>query len=238
MRIVIILLVLPVFISCRFGWGERVNGNGHFTTEERQVSDFNSIDVSGDIVVHVRQDAASAVKLETDENLQPYIEVFTSGDKLVVRTKKGYNLSSSKEMIVYVTAPSFTSLEVSGACDIVGEGMITGGNELHVSVSGSGSIDMHVELPRIITRVSGDGSISLKGQVTEFDASISGSGDIKCFDLVTDRTELNLSGAATAEVNANKELDVRVSGSADVEYKGNANVTKNISGGGMVTKVG
>jgi hypothetical protein len=239
MRNLFVLLVLSVsLVSCRFGWGERVNGNGHFTTEVREVSPFNSIDVSGNVVVHISQDENSEVKLETDENLQPYIEVFTSGDKLFIRTKEGFNLKSTKEMVAYVSAPFFSSLEASGACDIVGEGTITGGDELTVSVSGSGSIDMQVDLPKVSTHVSGDGTINLKGQATEFDASINGSGDIKCFDLMTDKTELDLSGAASAEVSANKELDVKVSGAADVQYKGNAILTKNISGAGSVKKVG
>ena len=234
----VLFLILVVVSSCRFGWGERVNGNGRFTTEEREVSDFNSIDVSGSVVVHVRQDKTAAVKLETDENLQEYIEVFTSGDKLVIRTKEGFNLKSSKEMVAYVTAPSFTSFEISGACDIIGEGTITSTDELDISVSGAGNIELTVDLPRINTHVSGDGSIKLQGHASEFDASLSGAGDIKCFELETDKTALDLTGAASAEVNASKELDVKVSGAADVRYKGNASVTKNISGAGSVKKVG
>src|SRR5690349_428701 len=124
MRNFMVFLVLSCLISCHFGWGEKVSGNGHIKTEDRQVSDFNSVDVRGDIAVHIKQDAMTGVRLETDENLMQYIEVFMSGSKLVIRTKEGYNLDATKDIIAYVNAPAWKSIEVSGTCDIIGEGLI------------------------------------------------------------------------------------------------------------------
>ena len=62
---------------------------------------------------------------------------------------------------------------------------------------------------------------------------------MKCFDLVTDHARLDLSGAADAQVTANKTLGVEVSGSGQVQYKGNATLSPepSISGSGGVKKV-
>jgi hypothetical protein len=237
MRLLLFFLITFSFVSCRFGWGERVAGNGRIKTEERQVSGFNGLEISGDIAVHVKQDAAAAVRLETDENLMPYVEVFTSGSRLVIRTKEGYNLDPSNDIIVYVSAPSINSVEVSGSSDVVGEGTFSGNNELTLTTSGSGSIFLEVEMEKVSTHVSGSGSIDLKGHANSFKGSASGSGGLKCFDLSTDNAELHLSGSGSAEVNVSRELDVHVSGSGDVKYKGNPNVNKSISGSGSVTKV-
>jgi hypothetical protein len=239
MRVLSIVLLSFLLSSCHFlGMGERVTGNGKIATQQKETGGFSSVEVSGSVTVRVKQDAANSVKIETDENLMPYIEVYTSGDKLVVRTKKGYNLDPSKDIIAYVSAPVFKDIDISGACDIIGDGLISGSNELNMHVSGSGAIIMQVNLPKITTEISGSGSVNLKGQATNFDASISGSGDIKCFDLVTDNTSLDLSGSSNAEVNANKKLDIEVSGSGDVQYKGAANVNQKISGSGSVKKIG
>jgi hypothetical protein len=97
---------------------------------------------------------------------------------------------------------------------------------------------MEVALPKVYAEISGSGSINLKGQATDFSAHVSGSGDVKCFDLVTDVTELNLSGSSDAEVTANKQLNIDASGSSSISYKGNASVSQNISGSGSVKKVG
>jgi hypothetical protein len=237
MRNLLVFLALSFLVSCRFGWGEKVSGNGHIKTEERQVSDFNSVDVSGDIAVHVKQDMATGVRLETDENLMQYIEVFISDSKLVIRTKEGYNLDASKDIIAYVSAPVFKNIEVSGTCDVVGDGLIGGNTNLDIHVSGSGSVDMEVDMAKVTTHMSGSGNIKLRGEADDFDASVSGSGDINCFDLHTENTELNLSGSSSAEVNASKKLDVDVSGSADVKYKGSPAVNQSVSGSGSVKKV-
>src|SRR5437763_2278792 len=140
-------LALPLAIllsSCHFFMGQRVSGDGHISTRQKEVGSFNSVAVSGSVKVHVRQDASNSVKLETDENLMDYIEVFTEGNKLVIRTKQGYNLDPTKDIIAYVASPTYRDIDVSGACDIVGDGPITGNDELHMSVSGDGDITMQV----------------------------------------------------------------------------------------------
>ena len=153
-------------------------------------------------------------------------------------TQEGYNLQPSRDIVVYVSAPAFKDIDVSGACDIIGDNVISGTEELSMHVSGSGDIIMQVALAKVHADISGAGSIQLKGQATDFTAEVSGSGDVKCFDLVTDNTQLDLSGSSEVEVTANKQLNVEASGSSSVHYKGAANVSQRISGAGSVKKVG
>ena len=239
MRIVS-LLIAPAFLlaSCNFMGGQRVSGNGHITTRDRQVGSFSRVDVSGDVAVHIRQDGGNSVRIETDENLMEYVDVYTNGNTVVIRTKQGYNLNPSKQLIAYVSAPSFEEIGVSGACDIIGETPVTGSSPLSMHVSGDGDIKMEVDVPSVSTDISGSGSVTLKGKAGTFNADVSGSGDIKCFDLTTDNSKLDLSGDSDAEVTVNKQLDVTVSGSGDVRYRGAANVSQRVSGSGSVKKEG
>jgi hypothetical protein len=224
--------------SCQFLGGQRIYGDGHITTQDRNIGSFNSVDVGGNFKVHVRQDATSSVKIEADQNLMQYIDVYVEGNTLRIEPKHGYNLDASKDIVAYVSAPAFKSIEASGACDIISENTISGNEELSVSVSGSGDITMDVNVPKLNTDISGNGTASIKGQAADFSATVSGSGDVKCMDLVTDNTKLDLSGSSDAEVTANKKLDVEISGSAHVKYKGNASVNQDVSGSGKVEKVG
>ena len=217
--------------------GERVTGNGQVTSQQRSSGNFNSVEASGSVTVRIRQASTYSVRLETDENLMQYIEVFTSGNKLVIRSREGYNLHPSRDVIAYISAPSFREIDVSGASDIIGEGLITGSESLSMSVSGSGNIDLELQVPSVSTSVSGSGTVILKGSASNFDASINGSGEVRCFDLQTDNSKLSISGSGDAEVHANKQLDVHVSGSGSVQYKGAANVKQDISGSGSVEKV-
>jgi hypothetical protein len=86
--------------------------------------------------------------------------------------------------------------------------------------------------------ISGSGDAQLKGVVQDFEGSVSGSGSIRAFGLTTDHTRLEISGAADAEITANRTLDVKVSGSGEVQYKGDARVNQRVSGSGSVKRVG
>jgi hypothetical protein len=233
----LLLSVVLLVTSCRLLGGERISGNGKITTVQRTIGGFSNVRVSGNIQVHLRNDAATSVKMETDENLMEYLDIFTEGTDLIIRTRKGFNLDPSKDIIAYVAAPDFNEVSVSGSCDIVSDGIITSQKSLDMNVSGSGDIIMQVDVAKISTHISGSGSVQLKGKARDFSASVSGSGDIRCFDLATENTELNLSGSSEAQVNASSQLDIHVSGSGSVEYKGSASVTQKISGSGSVKKV-
>lgn len=218
--------------------GERVSGNGHITTQQRNIGTFDGVSASGQVVVHVRQDSASSVKIETDENLQDLIEVYTKGNMLVIRTREGFNIDPSKDIIAYVSASVFKDIELSGQCDIIGDSPLSGSDPLSMHVSGQGDITLDVNFPKVSTDISGQGNVKLKGQVGDFSASVSGQGDVKCFDLVTETTSLDISGGSDVEITANKQLNIEASGSSSVRYKGNASVSQNISGSGSVKKVG
>jgi hypothetical protein len=235
---IVLAIVIISISSCSYFGGERVYGDGHIVTQQRNTGGFEKVDVSGGIKVHVRQEASPSVKLELDQNLMEYIDVYTEGNTLVIKEKQGYNVQATKDIIVYVAAPVFKDIDVSGACDIIGDNTITGNQELNLHVSGSGDIIMEVALPKLSAEISGSGSINIKGQATNFSAHVSGSGDVKCLDLSTDVTELDLSGSSDAEVNANKQLNIEASGSSSITYKGNASVNQNISGSGSVKKIG
>lgn len=237
MRVFSILALFLIAVSCQFVSGKRVTGNGHVISQDKSAGSFNSVNVDGAVVVRVRQDASPSVRIEADENLMQYLEVFTKGNTLVIRTKKGYNLQPSKDVVAYIAAPSFSKIEAGGSCKIISESTLTGNDPLTVDMSGSCDIDMDVNLNEIRTTLAGSGSINLRGKANSFSAEVSGSGEINCFNLVTDNTSLDLSGSADAQVNANKQLNVSVSGAGSVEYKGTASVSQSISGSGSVKKV-
>ncbi|HTQ64181.1 MAG TPA: head GIN domain-containing protein [Puia sp.] len=234
-----LLAALPLLIgSCRFVTGKRVHGNGVIKSEERSVSTFKNVEVSGAINVYVSQGDIKPVKIEGDENLLQYIEVEQEGDKLFVREKHGYNLKPTAEMRIYVTAPVYNNIDVSGACDIIGMTKISNPENLALSASGAGDIKMEVDAPKLSAEISGSGSIDLKGQTKDVDLQLTGAGHAHCYDLLSENTKVDISGAGSAQVYASVKLDAEVSGAGSVSYKGNAtNVIQHTSGVGSVTKV-
>jgi hypothetical protein len=232
------VLTIPLFLaSCQGFFGKRVHGNGNIRTEDRQVSDFKNVEVGGAAKVLVSQGDHPSVKIETDENLLPYIEVHQSGDKIYIQEKKGFNLKPTNGLHIYVTAPVYRSIDASGACDIIGQNKITNPESLEMHVSGAGDIRMDIDAPQLSAEVTGSGSIYLKGQTKDVTLDLTGAGHAHCYDLLSENTKVEISGAGSAEVYASVKLDAQVSGAGDVKYKGNASdVNQHVSGAGSVKK--
>ena len=221
--------------SCRF-FGKRVHGNGVIKTAERPVSSFREVNAAGNIQLLVTQGDLKPVKLEGDENILPYIEVIQEGDRVTIKTREGVNLVPSGDLKVYVTSPSYKSIEVSGSSDIIGQNKITGTEDLSLEASGAGDIKMEVDAPKIIAGISGSGSISLRGQAKDLEINLTGAGHAYCYDLLTENTKLDISGAGSAQVYASVKLTAEISGAGNISYKGNASVSQQISGAGSVNK--
>ena len=233
-----IALFLLVFCSCHRFWGRHVRGNGNLKTEERTVSSFKDLQVSSTANVYLTQGDLKPVKIEGDENLLPYVEVYQEGDRLVIKNRDGYNLDMNDGSIkIYVTAPQFHHISVSGAGDINGENKITSTDEIEMNLSGAGNIKMNLDAPKITADISGVGSIYLNGQSKDVDLGISGAGSAHCYDLMAENTSVTISGVGSAEVFASVKLDAQVSGAGSVDYKGNASqVNQHVSGVGSVNK--
>jgi len=234
---VLALTTTLLLSSCRFLGGERVHGNGKIITGQRNVSGFNSIEANGSVVVYVKQDPTTNVKVETDENLFDYLEVYTKGSTLVIEAKKGFNLDPSDEVKVYVSAPAFEHIEANGATKIIGESEVTG-DDLELGATGASEVNMNVKVSKLHADLSGASTLELKGSSTKVSTEASGASHIRCRDLETDETTLDLSGASSAEVHANKQLNVEASGASDVKYRGNANINQKSSGASSVEKEG
>ena len=238
MRSIFIIAVssLLLFSSCREIFAKRIRGNGNITTQARSAGQFNSVDVSGSIDVYVKQDSSSSIKVEADENLQQYIETIDDGNVLRIKTEEGYNLRSSRQIKVYVSSAVFKRFEASGACDIFSEGKISSSFDIDLGLSGSCEVTMDINAPKISADVSGACTVKLKGETKDFKLQGSGSTDVKCFDLIAENVDLDISGAGDAEVYASGKLSGSISGAADVHYKGAAQTDIHTSGASSVKK--
>jgi len=230
-------ITLFVFSSCRYFSGERIRGNGNVQSQTRTAGSFTNIDVSGAIEVYVKQDSAgSSIRVETDENLLQYIEVFTRGNDLVIKPKKGFNPRPTHAVKVYVSNTMFNGFEASGACKIISENKLNNTSTVSVSLSGACDVDLDITCPKVDAEASGAGKITLRGETKDFRVEGSGSTNIHCFDLATENTKVSLSGAGDAQVFASVSLNVDISGAADVRYKGTPSISQSISGAGSIKK--
>jgi Putative auto-transporter adhesin, head GIN domain len=239
MKKLLLLLIVIAFAtpSCRYMLGKRIKGNGNIKTEEHNVSSFKNVEVSGAIELFVAQGDLKPVKIETDENLLQYIEVLQEGNKIIVQSRSGINLKPTSKVKVYVTSPVYNNIDVSGASNINGLNKIINTERMKMEVSGAGDINMDVNAPSITAEVSGAGTVNLKGETKTFDLILTGAAKGHCFELLSENTKVDISGAGEADIYASIKLDAEVSGAGSVSYKGAAtSVSQHVSGAGSVKK--
>lgn len=229
-------LYAALLSSCNI-MGERIRGNGDIKTEQRTEGEFRGLDVSGAVKVYVKQDPAYSVKVEADANLQQYVQTRTSGQTLVIKQKSGYNLQPTSSIKVYVSGPQFSDIAVSGASHIYSEGRLISPESITLDLSGASSAEMDIKAPRVDVELTGASQARLTGETRDLLVQGTGASKVKCFGLLSEKADVDLTGASTAEVFASVELRANVTGASHVHYKGNAAITqKSVSGAASVKK--
>ena len=236
-KIALFSLVIFVFASgCREIAGRRVRGSGHVITENRSASDFNSIDVSGAIDVYVRQDSATSVKVEADDNILEYIQVHTDGSTLEIYTENNIRLRPTNKIKVYISNGEYKEIHVSGASSVRCENEITSTDVIDVSLSGASEGKLELNAPKISVDLTGASNASVKGKTKDFEGSASGASEIRGFELLSENANVDASGASHIEIFASVKIDGQASGASSVNYKGNAQSSVEKSGASSVNK--
>ena len=230
------LLILFFASGCDDLGGRRVRGSRNITTQTRNVSGFNSIDAGGAIEIIVRQDSSTSVKVETDDNLQEYVEVYTEGSTLEIHTESHVNLRPSRKIVVYISNPQFRNFEVSGASSIRSENEIVSNEMLRVDIHGASEGKLEFNAPKIYVDLTGASHITIRGRTKDFEGEASGASELKCFELLSENTDVSVTGASSAEVYASVKLAGSASGASNIRYKGNATTSVSTSGASGMSK--
>lgn len=214
-RLLIAIVSAIIFCSCH-----TITGSGRMVTQTKHPDHFEGIKTSGPIDIEVMNDSRSEIKVEADDNVMPYVIIKVDNGLLDVSLKSN-EMYHNIHVKAYVTAPVLSRLYVTGSGSIISVNTLKNADRIETKVSGSGDIDATVDAPGIFADVSGSGTLKLQGRTKNLECSVSGSGDLRCHDLLSENTDVSVSGSGTAHVFSSVNLIAKVSGSGDVRYSGN-----------------
>jgi hypothetical protein len=227
-----VLITLLIFVSCNV-IGEM--GSGNVIRQERKVSSFTGIEVSGAFDVKLIQGTTNSVVVEADDNLMDLIRTEVQGSTLVIDNKKP--ISHYRSLKVFITFTDMKSIDLSGAVDFETQGKLTL-PELALSGSGASDGKLELDVQHLGIDCSGGSKLKLTGTAKDVDVDISGAVDLLAFDFPAENYKVSISGAGKADINVTKNLKVDISGAATVHYKGSpVNISQDVSGAGSVKKV-
>jgi hypothetical protein len=203
--------------------------------QKRQVNGFDEISmgISGDL--YLTQGSNTSLELEGDpDDLEDIITEVRSGT-LVIKYKNNTGWRFGRDRInIYLTMSDVSAVSIGGSGKILGENTIES-DDLNISVSGSGNIQLDVKADDLIQKISGSGSITVSGTADHTDISISGSGNLDALELEVDHCVVKISGSGRCKIYVGDSLEANISGSGSVHYKGDPDkIRSNVSGSGRV----
>lgn len=204
-----------IFCSCH-----TITGNGNIVTQDRHLDRFDGVKCSGSVDIEITNDNTQSVKVEADDNILPYLITNVEDGLLDVHLRSN-NVFHDIHAKVYVSSPSLNGLYVTGSGSITSKNALKDNQQIECKLTGSGDIDAMLDAPRVIANIGGAGIITLQGRTKNFKVSITGSGDLKAKSLLSENTEIKVTGSGSAHVFASVSLTANVTGSGDIYYSGN-----------------
>lgn len=211
----------------------------NFTTfaqksEERNVESFSKIKVSQAINCYLIEGTKEKVRVEVDGIDLDDVITEVSGGRLQIHLDRGN--FRNVHVKVYVTYTSLNGISVSSAADVYSESVIKS-EELDLSASSAGSMELEVDVNELSISVSSSGDVEIDGKANSLDAGASSAGEIDAYDLVCSKVRAEASSAGSIKVNATEEIRADASSGGSIRYKGNPlKSNTDSSSGGSVRK--
>jgi hypothetical protein len=209
-KITIVFLAACIVLAAGCHW-VGIRGNGHIKTDERPVSAFANIDMSGAFTIEW-QSGTPSLGITTDENLLSYIDSNVSGDTLHLHTRE--QIRPTHGVRVVISSPTRTGARTSGAVKLDAK-----------QLSGT----------RFALESRGASRVSLEGNIDELLVDMTGASELAASNLQTKVSEISTTGAADAEIAVAETLKVAITGAGKISYSGNpATIEKHITGAGSI----
>lgn len=230
-RLFIILLFIQFGASC----GRCKKGSGDLASIERSLPYFNGVEINGSFDVHIKKDSVQKVIITADDNILPIIETEVENGILEIEIDDDECLRKSSKVDVYIYMPSLRKVRLNGSGNVNGDEQFSG-DEMDVSINGSGNISLNFNGANLRSKIDGSGNITLSGISYNSSHEINGSGRINAKSAESQKVNTKINGSGNISVNAMQTLKVTISGSGSVGYSGNPVTDVSISGSGKVYK--
>ena len=213
---------------------QKVKGNGNIKSQNRSVSGFEGLDVSGGFEVHVTLGNTESVKIEADENLLNNIK--TEVRSGVLHIYNDGSLTTKNTMKAFITLKELNSLDISGGVKVIGNSTFKP-KSFKMDLSGASNIKLDLQTQNLSADMSGASKVVLTGKADKLWLNMSGASDVDAASLEAKDVKVEASGASKVKVFAKESLNIDASGASQIKYKGSPSITSDTSGGTKISKL-
>lgn len=213
-------------VSCESSSSSRKIGNS------LNLTDFESIELSGIFNVKINQGAEYGVEVEGSTRQKEHYHIFTQHKTLVIdydNDKEVFfwknELFEDDKITVTITLPHLHELDIKGA------GKLRFGNfdesDVEIKLSGAIVADGRLDASTLDVEISGASFLDLEGRGTFLEATVTGASGLRAYQYEVDRAVISAHGASSAKVNVNETLEINKSFASNVSHRGNPSIIKN-----------
>ena len=215
-RFFIFMISVGLLSSCHnliVGRGNIIQNTSNLASDP-----FTQVELNADFMVYLTEDTFYQVKVQGYENLVPYVDIKKGGGRITLGVAQDY-VFDEDNIVVYVTAPSYTAIQLNSNGSIIANDSITS-TTLEVTNNGSGAISLF-------------GSAQL---VTAYSA---GSGITRLCALQADTVSAFMLGSGILSTKPINKLNAQISGSGQIQYIGSPAMSfSNTGTGGLLQTLG
>jgi len=223
------LLVIALTLlsyNTSFAQFKKVKGNGNITTKTHTTSDYYKVAVVGSMDVILEKGTEGSIRVTTDENIHEYVTIESNKGVLKIKIKNYVNIKSKKSIHITVPFTSLDNVSLDGSGSVLTNDQIKS-DQFEAEISGSGEMNLDIDVNRVNAKVNGSASLKIIGTATDLEIKVIGSGDFDGGSLISQNVEANVTGSGEALVVAKSSIKARVYGSGDIKYLGNPSTIDN-----------
>lgn len=218
-----LIICALILTSCSILNAEK--GSGNVTSENRQVSEFNSLELSSVFdVVLVPSDELKVV-VETDDNLQELVVVENSGNTLVVKMKNGTNIAKKTVGKITIYLKEIDRINNSSVGNLENEGVLKS-EQLTIENKSVGNMHLNLEVADFVLENCAVGEMNLMGNCKTVKIINKAVGDLNATDLQCDLLDLDNKAVGDASFTVNKETKIKNAGVGSLDIYGKGVVTE------------
>ncbi|MBI1184530.1 PspC domain-containing protein, partial [bacterium] len=200
--------------------------------------DFNSVKVTSEhaVKVEVKQGPSFSVMVNNRLANEGYLKVSQYNDELEFDLDNFWKGELPDAAVhIQIQLPNLRRIEANGQGIYIVE--IQDGENVELDFSGGTNGTFNGHTKRLEVVAEGISKVQLQGTTERLDAEISGSSELLALDMLSEYTEVDLSGICEAELHATERLNIEASGSSKVRYKGNPQISQDVSGIAQIEKI-
>lgn len=220
------------------------NERAEFTvvSQVREVSAFQSLDITGRFLVKLYQSAQPELSVITADKYIPNVETKVESNVLNIKMidksgeeksgvldglKTKYNDYLIRQPIeIHIGVTNINIINLAGVTTLETDGKLNL-NTLYMSIGDASKATMNLEISKELNvSLTGATKLDVVGSAVKFEVGVHGASALDAKDLKTKSAKVELTGAARAEVQASDALDADLKGATKLVCTGSPKSVK------------